>query len=270
MRIVSQTISIVLAMLLVADQIPAQTAADLQIHVVDSDGNGAAIAGASSSKGFTLQVSEATGAAVADAAVVLRLPDSGASGTFTDGTHSAVGYTDEEGFAHLADIQWGATPGVVGIRVTATKGAAHAGVLFEETLGAQEAPLIAHARVPVNEKPAPAAVDQAKVLVASVVQAPQITVSARQPGTIDSSDRLPSPRTADLSGAPSVSVTNGPTGEKFRSGGGGKTKWIILALVAVGAGAGIALAMRGKSSSSSSSTSSGVSVGGPTVSVGAP
>jgi hypothetical protein len=233
---------------------------DLQIRIVDSDGS-AAVAGSSTSKGFTVQVSDGAGNGVSDAAVVMRLPDGVVTGAFADGTHAAVAYTDERGQAHWAGVQWSTVPGVVGVRITATKGTIHAGILFEETLRGGITPAAEAAPVAVAVEPNP------------VVVAPRPLISVRQPGSVaaanaEAFDRLPNLRPANA-GSPGVSVTNGPTGAKIH-GGGGKTKWIILA-VAVAAGAGVAVAMAAKGKSSSSSTTAGgVSIGAPTVSVGAP
>src|SRR5690242_5442756 len=41
---------------------------------------------------FTIAVTDAAGSAVSDAVVAVRLPDSGATGSFADGTHAAVAY----------------------------------------------------------------------------------------------------------------------------------------------------------------------------------
>ncbi len=249
MKILSQSISIVLASLLVAGQLPAEASASLQIRLFDSDGVHA-VAGSTTLKGFTVQVSDDAGNGVADAAVVFRLPEAPASGAFTDGTHAAVAYTDQSGRAQVTGIQWTSVAGVVGIKVTATKGTAHAGILVEETLTATTAPVTASVSEPVAEP------------------APPPAISLRQPGTVTVTDRLPPPKSAVSEGAPSVSVINGLTGGKIHSGS--KTKWIILAaVIAVGAGAGIALAGKSKSSPSSS-PSNGVSIGGPSISVGAP
>jgi len=256
----SQFLAILLATALLSGSLSAETG-DLQIRIVDSDGS-AAVAGSSTAKGFTVQVSDGAGNGVSDAAVVMRLPDGAVTGAFADGSQAAVAYTDERGQAHLAGVQWSTAPGVVGVRITATKGTIHAGMLFEETLRAGITPAADAAPVAVAVEPDP------------VVVAPRPLISVRQPGSVaaanvEAFDRLPNVRPANATGSPGVSVTNGPTGAKIH-GGGGKTKWIILA-VAVAAGAGVAVAMAAKGkSSSSSATAGGVSIGAPTVSVGAP
>ena len=63
--------------------------ANLQLRVISSDNSRVAV-NLQSTKGFTIQVTDLHGAGVPEAAVAFRLPDSGASGVFRDGSHSAV------------------------------------------------------------------------------------------------------------------------------------------------------------------------------------
>ncbi len=120
----------------------APAAEQLQVHLV-GDRNASPV-GSLDSKGFALEVTDGSGAKVQNAAIAIRLPDSGPSGTFPDGSHAAVVYTDQFGRASLGDVHWGATPGTVPIRITASKGAAHAGILIEQTLTSpMEKPVIA-------------------------------------------------------------------------------------------------------------------------------
>ncbi|MDQ2775084.1 MAG: hypothetical protein M3Y57_09235 [Acidobacteriota bacterium] len=268
MKTFSQSVSLLLASLLIAGQLPAQSSANLQIHLLDSDGPSAA-AGSATSKGFTVQVADDSGNGVADAAVVFRLPETSASGIFADGTHAAVAYTDQNGRAHVSGIQWASAAGVVGIKVTATKGTAHAGILVEETLTGTVIPVVKTGltvSAPVAE---PAAVEPVKESAKEPMKepTPKPGISVRQPGTLDASGRLPLLKPTAPATSPGVSVTNGPNSEKIHSGS--KTKWFILAAV-IAAGAGAGIAMAGKSKSSSSTASTGVSIGGPSVSVGAP
>jgi len=96
MKTPSPILSIVLVPLLTVWPVTAQPAADsvetLQMHAVAGDGS-ANPNGSQSNQSFTIRVTDQNGAPVADAAVLLRLPDSGPTGTFGDGTHAAVGYS---------------------------------------------------------------------------------------------------------------------------------------------------------------------------------
>ena len=77
-----------------------------------------------------------TGPQVSGVAVTFRLPESGAAGVFGDGNRIAVAYTDSNGQAAVRNIQWGNTAGTLLLRITATKGIVHAGILMEQKLGA--------------------------------------------------------------------------------------------------------------------------------------
>ena len=265
MKSIFQFVSVLLMPLLVMQPLSAQTpaatpAVDLQLHLLAKEGG---------AKGFTVQVTDLAGAGVPDAAVVLRLPDEGLSGKFADGGRAAIAYTDAAGRAEIGNVQWDAGTGRITMKLTATKGTAHAGMLVEQTVAAvqttppaAQAPAIASSPAPVSS-PTPPTVP-APVPPASAVPAPgQPMVSVRQPGAV----ARPSTQTAL---EPTVSVTNGPGSHEVHSGGSHK-KWIILAVVvAAGAGAGMAMAGKGKSNSSSSSSSSSLSIGTPSVSVGHP
>ncbi|MBV9403773.1 MAG: hypothetical protein JO211_00405, partial [Acidobacteriaceae bacterium] len=96
--------------------------------------------GSKALKGFTVEVTDSAGTPVQDAAVAARFPDNGPSGVFADGTRALVVYTNASGRARISGIRWGETPGVVTLRVTATKGISHAGMLIEQTLGAAAIP----------------------------------------------------------------------------------------------------------------------------------
>jgi hypothetical protein len=266
MRFISPFLSLVLiplvAVLPVSAQFPAPVQ-DLRLKVVENDSVQAPI-GSKSAKGLMLQVTDESGHGVPDVAVALRLPDNGPTGSFSDGTHAAVVYTDQTGCAHVAGIQWGNTPGVVALRITAAKGAAHAGILVEQTLTATAA------AKPISISPPAIAVPAA---VASTLPAPPSAPAApssrsalpAQPGVIAA--RTPSPAAAAPSATPAVSVANGSP--EYHSHGG-KAKWFIIAAIAIGAGAGIAMAAGKSKSSSSSSSSTGVSIGSPSISIGHP
>jgi hypothetical protein len=239
----------------------------LQLRVTESDG--AQIAPNShSNKGLSVEVTDGTGARVSDAAVVFRLPDSASTGTFADGSHSAVAYTDGSGIAHVSGIQWSSTPGPVAIRITATRGAAHAGTLFEENLTAASTEVSAPVAKPqiAFAPPAPVAREEAAVppLATPGIEAPKVQIL---------SDIEPSSRAARSSIAPvlhgsgtgpAVSITSDPGGER---GHINRKKWLIIAGIAAAAGAGAFLATH-HSSGSASSAASGPSIGAPTINIG--
>ena len=233
---------------------------DMQLRLVDSEDFEVQV-NSRSSKGFTVAVMNSDGTPVKDAAVAFRLPDSGPTGTFPDGTHAAVAYTDGSGRAHFQSIQWGPNPGMVAVRITANKGIAHAGMLIEQAVSQslasnQQQHLTPFIKPPQVDLPAPSSVATIKVPSQSLPEA----MPMPQPRSA-----MPSAQPAAPSPEPAVSVTNSSPDYKPHSG---KKKWFIIAAVAVGAGVGVALA--GKSKSSSNNTSSGISIGTPSVSIGHP
>jgi hypothetical protein len=269
-----------------ADQVATSSAldnTDLQVRIVEGAAQEAQV-NSTPAKGLIVSVTNAAGAAVPDAAVALRLPESGASGTFSDGSHAAVAYTDGSGRAQFTGLHWNQTPGTVTIRVTATKGTNHAALLVDQTLSAltvASAPAAKPAVAPPNtvaiSQPA-----QMATLGRSAVQAPVQTPAlapaqklaqnlppnlaqpVAQSGASSAAD-VPLTPIPPAKPVPTVTVTGASADSTHHSG---RTKWIIIAAaVAAAAGAGIAVAGKGKSTST---TASGITIGTPSVSVGAP
>jgi hypothetical protein len=203
------------------------------------------VAAANGPNRIDVTVTEESGAAASDAAVVFRLPDEEPTGSFPDSTHATVAYTDITGHASATGMQWDAEPGTVAIQIVATRGALQGTTTLEHVIGA----------APSRPVPPP------RIASAAPIQ---------QPGTPQPKPETPI-QTERAPVIPRVSITAPPKNERLHSGGGGK-KWILLAVVAAGAGAGVAMMGKGKSGSSSSSsgTSTGLTIGPPTVSVGHP
>ena len=242
MKFLSSLLSTILipliAVLPIRAQLPPVSAAaeaTLQVRVLES----------SASK-FTVEVTDGAAAPTAGAAVAFRLPDSDPIGTFADGSHAAVVYTDVNGRAQIAGIHWNRASGVATVRITAAKGAAHAGLILEQAISTSVVP------VPVAKA------------------APQPGV----PKTSETKTMTPAPITVAHSGAsappaaappPTVSVTNASPGEAPHS----SKKWLVIALLAGAAGAGAAFAMRGKGGSAAAPAPS-LSIGNPSISIGHP
>src|SRR5581483_3468615 len=122
----SQYISAILAPLLAVYPLWAQApveanAAAPELRIQVKGNAGAQAPTRSQSEGYSIQVTDAAGVAVPDAAVVVRLPDTGPTGSFAEGRHSSLVYTDATGQARVGDIQWGETPGRVLLHITAVK-----------------------------------------------------------------------------------------------------------------------------------------------------
>ena len=82
---------------------PNSQASNLELRVVEEPkAPGASFAPPNR---LTVQVQDENGRPVSDAAVAFRLPDTRSSGTFADGAHSAVAYTDASGTAHVDGIR---------------------------------------------------------------------------------------------------------------------------------------------------------------------
>jgi hypothetical protein len=240
---------------------------DLQLRVVEGSAMQAKI-NTTAAQALTVAVTNGSGAAVPDAAVALRLPDSGPTGTFTDGSHAAVAYTDATGQAHFSGLHWAQTPGSLVMRVTATKGNSHAALLVNQTLTADGATLV---QVPTsqNTAPPPPPARTASPVVPQPGQTAQAQPLARTGASPALIPATPSPAAAASAQKlePTVSVTGASPDTTQHSG---RTKWFIIAAVVAGAaGAGVAVMGKGKSNSSTPAAS-GLTIGTPSVSVGAP
>lgn len=260
MSIICRPIAALLSALLVLGpaldaQIPAATPDQSvqKIHLRVVEGGSEYKAGTFSGNRIVVAVTDQAGSPVPSAAVLFRLPDEGATGAFTDGTRVAIAYSDMQGLASIGNIQWGSTPGPVILRVTATKGPAHAGILVPEMLTAGGG-RAKHAK-PAIETPQPVA-KPGQIKPAQAVHAPALPPAAPPP-----SETAPKP--AEL---PSVSIITDPK-ESVHSG---SKKWLWIALIGAGAAAGaFAASGRGHSSPAAGSSTS-LTVGSPSVSIGRP
>ncbi len=240
-------------------------------------------------KGFAVEVTDEAGTPLPGVAVTFRLPEEGTTGLFPDGNRSAVVYTSEQGQASAPGIRWGASPGTVSIRITAVKGAAHAGILAQQQLIARgttagrttvSAGAPPAASTTTTASPAPIA-PMATATVSKAASAPppgpvpvssQVTILSR-PAQVKSDPIAPAVTTpiptaaeAKAQEPPAVSISGAPPGH----GSSGKTKWILLGLAAAGAAAGVAFATGGSKSSSAAAPAAGVAIGAPSISIGHP
>lgn len=226
-------------------------------------------AGRMSQSGLSVYVSDGNGAPVRGAAVLFRLPSDGPNGVFSDGSRVAIVYSDNQGVASVRNIQWGTTQGSADVRVTATLGTVHAGVLIEETIvskrvangetkRSQNEPMpVANATAPETEHAlAPPRTAGVPMGHATPVGIP--VVRALSPEDPLSAQTAP----------PSIVITNKPS-SGASIGGGHSKKWIIIALVgAAAAGGAFAVMSKGKSAASASQPST--TIGSPTISIGHP
>ena len=99
----------------------------VQLSVVEGDG-ATFQPGSRATHGLTVLVTDDAGQPVDMAAVSFRLPDEGASGTFSSGLRTEVVTTGPDGRASVWGMKWNNTPGTVQIRISAVKGTARAGI----------------------------------------------------------------------------------------------------------------------------------------------
>jgi hypothetical protein len=118
------------ALIVCLPQAAAETAI-LQLQTVEGEG-AVQRAGTRSSRPLTVQVSDETGRPVEGAAVSFRLPEELISGVFASGLRTEIAVSGLDGRASVWNIQWGAAPGPVRIRVTAAKDQARAGLIVNQ------------------------------------------------------------------------------------------------------------------------------------------
>jgi hypothetical protein len=111
----------------------------MQLKVVDGEGM-VSRTGTRAARGLTVLVTDETGKPVDMAAVSFRLPDEGATGTFSSGLRTEIVTTGPDGRATVWGMQWNKTPGPVEIRVTAIKEQARAGLISTQYLSDSVAP----------------------------------------------------------------------------------------------------------------------------------
>lgn len=105
----------------------------LQIRIVEGDG-AAYPAGSRAIKGLTVEVTDEAGQPVPNAALSFRLPESGPSGIFSNGTRTEIASSAANGRATVWGMKWNRLPGNFAIRVTAAKGETRAGAIVTQSL----------------------------------------------------------------------------------------------------------------------------------------
>jgi hypothetical protein len=124
---------VALAVLAVANVLPLQAAAIIQLRVIEGEGAVYGI-GSRGTRGITVQVTDETGQPVESAAVSFRLPDDGPGGTFASGLRTEIVTTKADGRATVWGMKWNRATGAFEVRVTAAKGQARAGIVVSQYL----------------------------------------------------------------------------------------------------------------------------------------
>lgn len=105
----------------------------VQLRVVEGDG-ATYQPGTRATRGLTVLVTDDNGQPVDMASVSFRLPDEGATGTFSSGLRTEVVTTGPDGRASVWGMKWNETAGPVQIHITAVKGTARAGIISTQYL----------------------------------------------------------------------------------------------------------------------------------------
>jgi hypothetical protein len=185
----------------------------LQIRIVEGDGTVHA-PGSRSPRPILVEVTDETGRPAAGAAVSFHLPDSGASGTFTNGLRTEVLAADASGRVILRGLQLNRQPGRFQIRITASLEQARAGTVsfqyIAEPKGGAPAP------TPVAASPTPSRSGGRKWWIVAVVAgvgaaaAGGMAVRGGSSGTVPAATVAPPPfATLILTPLPAPALTIG-------------------------------------------------------------
>lgn len=120
----------------------SSSTAILQLRVVDGNGEVYAV-GSRATRGLTVEVTDETGAPVANATVSFQLPESGPGGVFSSGSRTEIVATRPDGRATVWGMRWNHTPGAFQVRITAVKDQVRAGAISSLYLSESAAPAAA-------------------------------------------------------------------------------------------------------------------------------
>jgi hypothetical protein len=137
----SQVINAVRSLLCcaLAFAVSADASVIVQLRVVEGEGVTYRTS-TRATRGITVLVTDEAGLPLDMASVSFRLPDQGASGTFSSGLRTEVVTTGPDGRASVWGMQWNKTPGTVQIHITAVKEQARTGVVSTQYLSDAVAP----------------------------------------------------------------------------------------------------------------------------------
>lgn len=270
MRFVFRPLCVLLSAILVAGlPIQAQESSsaasgDVQELHVRLVGDAAAVpTGKASRHPLVLAVTDGHNAPVPSATVLVRLPNEGASGAFNDGSRVAVLYTDMSGHVEINNIHWGSTPGTAVVRVTASKGSAHAGLLVEQVIGSAQQPSSSEtaSTAPKAEHTANVQPGQPQTLSKKAsMQEPTLVASNANSTTVSTPSE-----------PPGIVINNHPDRQPSSGASGRSKKWLWIGLgAAAAAGAAFAVAGHGSGSNPSAPASGTATIGPPSVSIGHP
>jgi hypothetical protein len=120
--------------------VSASASVIVQLRVVEGEGI-TYRTGTRATRGLTVLVTDESGRPLDMASVSFRLPDQGATGTFSSGLRTEVVTTGPDGRASIWGMQWNKTAGMFQIRITAVKEQARAGIVSTQYLSDSAAPV---------------------------------------------------------------------------------------------------------------------------------
>jgi hypothetical protein len=113
--------------------VSADASVIVQLRVVEGEG-ATYRTGTRATRGVTVLVTDEAGLPLDMASVSFRLPDQGASGTFSSGLRTEVVTTGPDGRASVWGMQWNKTAGTIQIHITAVKEQARTGIVSTQYL----------------------------------------------------------------------------------------------------------------------------------------
>lgn len=105
----------------------------VQLQIVEGDGM-TYQPDSRATRGITVLVTDEAGQPLNMASVSFRLPDQGATGTFSSGLRTEVVTTGPDGRASVWGMKWGSTTGTVQVRISAVKDQARAGIISTQII----------------------------------------------------------------------------------------------------------------------------------------
>lgn len=221
----------------------------LRIDVLQGEGASYA-AGSISYEGFTVAVRDGKKRPVAGAKVSFRLPEEGPTGRFPNGQASETALSDEAGRATVWGIQWGHTPGICTLVITARLGGVSAGTTAQVRITA-------------------VAGGSARASAQAVEPPPGLSRPEEEAATVQTPEAAPAPSSKAPSRPAVIISSSGEPGERFSSG---RSRWVYLAL-GVAAAAGAVLAWKLSTTTPAAApvaTAPRLSLGPPTITISRP
>jgi hypothetical protein len=249
-----------------------QSSPHTTLHVTILDLPSIGLASSNSINGYAIKVTDSSAYPTASAAAALRFSDGGFTDDFLADLKAWGVFTGATGIARFPAFQWEST--LVELRVMATKGSPHAGVVLRQTVGQKQPRTVSSS-----------ALTQSTVVTLQLPPAPEFPLEMPQPDgiTAELADAVPmivrnwmatpSDNGQIVPGTPATAQTHAsasePENTTSRTGSslhGARKKFLLIAAIGAAAGVG-AMVMLLAHGGGGTSNPSGVTIGAPTISV---